>query len=708
MHRINYGAVSNDDYIRYQEDGLGDPYDRIWKPDTQKPILTTSAAVGTNIPDHPPARVLQTAYENSDSFNISFNLLPEKYYHFTQYFSEISTNVTMDGQRVFNFQVYIGGSLFGSELLDIYKNTSNTHDNPLYTYSVYPMYVGSATVVSFVFMKQNGSKFGPLISGLELFQIFDNDMSLGTDDDEVATLKNITGFFPSLDIWTGDPCLPFAYNWLTCTHDTRPYISKIFMNNKGLSGNIPKSFNSLKAITQLSLAENKLNGSIPDLSSLIHLEILDLHNNSLTGPIPDFLGGLPALTTLNLDNNNFSGQIPRNLLDKIATSGLKLSLDGNAYLCNEVSNQEFCTTNSSSNKKVNLGLIVGVAVGCAVLSLMIILCAVFCYKKVKSGPHNDNATPQPYIAQSDGSVFPKKSLLGNTNQAQEFSFHDIKLMTDDFKNEIGKGGFGSVYFGRLKTGKNVAVKVLSRNSKQGENEFLNEVELLSRVHHKNLVSLVGYCVEGELVLVYEYMGNGSLFESLKTKSPNLRLWKDRLRIAVDAAEGLDYLHRGCDPSIIHRDVKSSNILLGEQFEGKISDFGISKSRQYDSSTMTGNSQLYTVVQGSFGYLDPVYAETNIATHSIDVYAFGVVLLELVSGKPPMLQAETEMGEFLHIVKWAKPHIERGNLLSLIDPDLSDDRNDSSIWKAVDIALMGLSYDRKKRPTMSEIDELLQS
>ncbi|KAH7297424.1 hypothetical protein KP509_26G069200 [Ceratopteris richardii] len=658
-HRINYGAASNDEYIRYQSDGLGDPYDRIWEPDITEPILTTTANVGTNVFDHPPVRVMQRAYESSDFFNISFNLASGTSYHFTLYYSEISTNVTMDGERVFSLQVF-NGSDFGSAMLDLFKLANNTHNNVYITYSIYPMYIGSAGVANFAFTKQNGSRFGPIICGLELFQVFDNDMSLGTDDDEVATLKDIMSFFPSLDIWTGDPCLPYAYNWLTCTNDSRPYISTI-----------------------------------------------DLHNNSLTGPIPDFLGALPALTTLNLDNNNFSGQVPKNLLDKVARSELKLSFAGNAYLCNADSNQGFCTINSSSNKKSNLGLIVGVAVGCVLLALVIISSVALYCKKAKPRVPSDNTAPQQNTAKSD-SVFHNRSIVSKTNQAQEFTYQEIKSMTNDFRKEIGKGGFGPVYLGTLKNGKNVAVKVLSKDSGQGENEFLNEVELLSRVHHKNLVSLVGYCTEAELILVYEFMANGSLFDSLKGKGLNLTLWKDRLKIAADAAEGLDYLHRGCDPSIIHRDVKSSNILLSKDFEGKISDFGISKSRQYDTSTITGNSQLYTVVQGSFGYLDPAYAETNIATHSIDVYAFGIVLFELISGKPPMIQQATGMGEYIHIVKWAKPHIERGDLSSIVDPRLSDDLNVSSIWKVVDIALMCVDYDRKKRPTMNEVKLELQS
>ncbi|KAH7297461.1 hypothetical protein KP509_26G070700 [Ceratopteris richardii] len=273
-HRINYGAASDSDYIRYQGNDLGDPYDRIWKPDIQGPILTTNKTVATDVYDHPPARVLQTAFEMSDSFNISFPLPLGTSYHFTLYFSEISKEVKKDGQRVFSLQVLNGSSLFGSLVIDLYKLSNNTRNGAYIAYSIFPMYIGSAGPASFVFTKQKGSKFSPIIAGLELFQVFDKDMSLGTDNNEVATLKNITSSYPNLDIWTGDPCLPFEYNWLTCTNNSRPYISTISMNNQGLSGEIPESFKSFKALTRLSLAENKFNGSIPDLSSLVYLETL--------------------------------------------------------------------------------------------------------------------------------------------------------------------------------------------------------------------------------------------------------------------------------------------------------------------------------------------------------------------------------------------------------------------------------------------------
>ncbi|KAH7297445.1 hypothetical protein KP509_26G070200 [Ceratopteris richardii] len=266
-HRINYGAASNDEYIRYQSYGLGDPYDRIWEPNITQPIITTTVDIRTDDFDHPPARVMQTAYQSSDSFRISFSLPSGTSYHFTLYFSEISTNVTMDGERVFGLQILNGSQIFGSMTVDLFELYNNTRNKAYIIYAVSPMYIDTAGVASFVFMKQNGSRFGPIISGIELFQFFDNDMSLGTDDNEVETLKHITTFFPSLDIWTGDPCLPYAYNWLTCTNDSRPYISTIYMNNQGLTGKIPEEFKSFKALTQLSLAET----SSMDIFQTYHL-----------------------------------------------------------------------------------------------------------------------------------------------------------------------------------------------------------------------------------------------------------------------------------------------------------------------------------------------------------------------------------------------------------------------------------------------------
>eukprot|EP00250_Pteridium_aquilinum_P022388 c25365_g2_i6 orf=50-2548(+) len=610
MHRINYGAPSNDTVISYEQDGLGDSYDRVWQPDTRAPIISTSSTVATGSPDYAPAKVIQDAYQSDDSINLTFSLPPNHFYHYTLYFSELSANVTLPGQRVFQEQVFNGTkSLFAEETTDIFKFKHNTRFIMYELYAGIPVYVGIEGFISFIFTKQHDSIYGPLICGLEILQVSDHDMPLGIDDDEDATLINVTSPFSSLNSWSGDPCLPYAYNWLTCTKDMRPFISTISLSNKSLVGEIPTGLNNFKALVELSLDNNKLFGPIPNLGSLQDLQVLDLHGNNLSGNIPTFLGELPNLTTLNLDYNNFSGQIPSTLLAKASSNKLKFSIAGNPYICPANSTEHYCkaspppssnnngTTTGEEAKKSNGALVAGASVG-AIAALVVVGILVFCIVKHKKKTVDGVNEARNHPQESNSNI------LGRPNQANQFSFESIKTMTRNFETILGQGGFGPVYHGVLQNGENVAVKVLAKDSRQGEDEFLNEGKLLSRVHHKNLVNLVGYCTETQLVLVYEFMANGSLFEALKGKGARLVTWRDRLRIAMDAADGLDYLHRGCNPSIIHRDVKSSNILLNEKLEGKISDFGISKSKQHNTNTMAGGSQMFTAVQGTFGYLDP--------------------------------------------------------------------------------------------------------
>ncbi|KAH6556569.1 hypothetical protein KP509_1Z169900 [Ceratopteris richardii] len=292
--------------------------------------------------------------------------------------------------------------------------------------------------------------------------------------------------------------------------------------------------------------------------------------------------------------------------------------------------------------------------------------------------------------------------------ARKFSYKEIKFITRNFENVIGRGAFGLVYEGELRNGLKVAVKKLSKSSTQGKKEFVNEVQFLSRVHHTNLVRLLGYCDESELVLVYEYMVNGSLACCLHGGGVHLRVWKDRLRVAAGAAEGLEYLHRGCDPPIIHRDIKSSNILLNQNFTAKISDFGISKSRKSQALAMTDSSDTVTIVRGTPCYLDPLYEETQVADASVDAYAFGVLLFELVTGRRPIIDGMSGNVRPIHIVQWAKPYIERNQLEGILDPRMCQVVNISSAWKVMEIALMCVDINKNMRPTMGEVRKELES
>ncbi|KAH7565683.1 hypothetical protein JRO89_XS09G0246000 [Xanthoceras sorbifolium] len=268
-------------------------------------------------------------------------------------------------------------------------------------------------------------------------------------------------------------------------------------------------------------------------------------------------------------------------------------------------------------------------------------------------------------------------------------------ITKDFEKVLGKGGFGTVYHGWLDDIQ-VAVKTLSSSSGQGYKEFHAEVKLLMIVYHRNLTSLVGYCIEGtNMALIYEYMSNGTLQQYLSGKNAHILSWEDRMRIAVDAAQGLEYLHSGCKPPIVHRDVKSANILLNEKLQAKIADFGLSRIFANESGT-----HISTVVAGTPGYLDPEYYISNWLNEKSDVYSFGVVLLEIITGRPVIIKCTDD--EVVHVSQWVSSMLAEGDIKSIIDPSLSGDFDNNSGWKVVELALACAFHSSSERPTMTEV------
>ncbi|THG14251.1 hypothetical protein TEA_009234 [Camellia sinensis var. sinensis] len=280
--------------------------------------------------------------------------------------------------------------------------------------------------------------------------------------------------------------------------------------------------------------------------------------------------------------------------------------------------------------------------------------------------------------------------------ARCFSFEELKKYTNTFSdaNCIGVGGYGKVYRGTLPSEQLVAIKRAKQGSTQGDLEFKSELELLSRVHHKNVVSLVGFCFEqDEQMLVYEYIANGTLKESLSGKS-GLRLdWMRRLRIALGAARGLQYLHELANPPIIHRDIKSNNILLDEYLNAKVSDFGLSKSIGDPE-----NCHITTQIKGTMGYLDPEYCMTQQLTEKSDVYGFGVLMIELITAKQPI-----EKGKY--IVREVRQKIDETkdlyDLHEIIDPNILGTAL-KGLEKFVDLAMRCVEEEGAARPTMGEV------
>ncbi|KAF2567950.1 hypothetical protein F2Q68_00026112 [Brassica cretica] len=241
----------------------------------------------------------------------------------------------------------------------------------------------------------------------------------------------------------------------------------------------------------------------------------------------------------------------------------------------------------------------------------------------------------------------------------------------------------------------VAVKVLSQSSSQGYKQFKAEVELLMRVHHINLVSLAGYCDERDhLALVYEYMANRDLKEHLSGKESSSFLdWPSRLRIAAETALGLNYLHTGCKPPMYHRDVKSTNVLLNEDFQAKLGDFGLSRSFPIGSET-----HVSTVVVGTPGFLDPKYYQTHRLSEKSDVYSFGIVLLEIITNQLVIDQTR----EKPHIAEWVRFLLTSGDIESVMDPNLKGDYGSDSAWKVLELAMSCSRLSSAERPNMAQV------
>ncbi|KAL6006234.1 Proline-rich receptor-like protein kinase perk1 [Asimina triloba] len=309
-----------------------------------------------------------------------------------------------------------------------------------------------------------------------------------------------------------------------------------------------------------------------------------------------------------------------------------------------------------------------------------------------SGPETPLPPPSPGIA------------LGFSKST--FTYEELALATDGFSdaNLLGQGGFGYVHRGVLSNGREVAVKQLKSGSGQGEREFQAEVEIISRVHHKHLVSLVGYCIAGnQRMLVYEFVPNNTLEFHLHGRGRPTMEWPARLKIALGAAKGLAYLHEDCHPKIIHRDIKSSNILLDFKFEAKVADFGLAK------FTSDNNTHVSTRVMGTFGYLAPEYASSGKLTDKSDVFSFGVMLLELITRRRPFDSTQTFMEDSL--VDWARPLLTRAledhNYDGLVDPRLQGQFNVNEMAQMIASAAACIRHSARRRPRMSQVVRALE-
>ncbi|XP_010262232.1 PREDICTED: proline-rich receptor-like protein kinase PERK8 [Nelumbo nucifera] len=395
------------------------------------------------------------------------------------------------------------------------------------------------------------------------------------------------------------------------------------------------------------------------------------------------------------------------------------------------SNENITANNTSNNGGHRTGAVAAISVVTGLVVLALIGMAIWRVRKQKKKGVRYNGgyvmpSPAPSSQKSDASFIKAHSSAlrvgsgsssdfiyspsepgGLGNSKSWFTYAELVEATNGFsaQNLLGEGGFGCVYKGCLTDGREVAVKQLKIGGAQGEREFRAEVEIISRVHHRHLVSLVGYCIsESQRLLVYDYVPNKTLHYHLHGEGRPIMDWATRIKVAAGAARGIAYLHEDCHPRIIHRDIKSSNILLDNNFEARVSDFGLAK------LALDTYTHVTTRVMGTFGYMAPEYASSGKLTEKSDMYSFGVVLLELITGRKPV-DASQPLGDE-SLVEWARPlltqALDNEEFEELIDPRLGKNYVGNEMFRMIEAAAACVRHSAAKRPRMGQVIRALDT
>ncbi|XP_061363667.1 receptor-like protein kinase HSL1 [Gastrolobium bilobum] len=529
---------------------------------------------------------------------------------------------------------------------------------------------------------------------LYYLELVENSLS-GPVSNAISGAYNLSSLLISRNKFSGS--IPDAIGSLNC-------LEQFDASHNSLTGRIPTSVVKLRQLDRLILSDNKLSGEIPGgIGNMTMLNELDLANNGLDGNIPRELGTLKVLNYLDLSGNAFSGEIP-NELANLKLNLLNLSNNflsgpiphiydnanyrdsfvGNPDLCGELRGLCRSSDESKNSKYARSFWLIFVFAG-----IVLIIGVVWFYFKFRN----------------------LKKMKTVLNMSKWMSFHKLgfsefeilKFLSED--NVIGSGSSGKVYKVGLSNGEVVAVKKLwgadkmqNRSVDTEKDGFEIEVETLGKIRHKNIVRLLCCCKSGDSkLLVYEYMPNGSLADLLHYRKKSLLDWPTRYKIAIDAAEGLCYLHHDCVPPIVHRDVKSSNILLDGEFGAKVADFGVAKIVKGVSQ----GEESMSVIAGSYGYIAPEYAYTVRVNEKSDIYSFGVVILELVTGRPPL---DPEYGEN-DLVKWVYLTLDEKGQDQVIDPTL-DLKYGEEINKVLSLGLLCTSPLPINRPSMRRVVKML--
>lgn len=492
-----------------------------------------------------------------------------------------------------------------------------------------------------------------------------------------------------------DPNFMYLLRFHWCDSEmTRPNqrVFDIFINNKTAAAEV-----DLYALTQSTATPTKKDYVVQINNNTDSQLWVALHPTDKTKPefADVLLNGLEIFKLSDKSKSNLAGPNPTisDLMKKYQEAHMAPKAFENPYKL------------SGASFKV---LITGAAGGVAAIGVAAAI-LLFTYSRKRRNPKGDAFTtwlPISWNSNSTTTPSPGHSSRGGTtsistdaaSNCRYFSLTEIKNATKNFdeSNVIGVGGFGKVYKGVVDGNTKVAIKRSNPSSEQGVNEFQTEIEMLSRLRHRHLVSLIGFCEDnGEMILVYDYMGNGTLREHLYKGNKIILSWKQRLEICIGAARGLHYLHTGAKYTIIHRDVKTTNILVDDKWVAKVSDFGLSK-----TGPNMNQGHVSTVVKGSFGYLDPEYFRRQQLTEKSDVYSFGVVLFEVLSARPALNPSLPK--EQVSLADWALRCARNNTLEEIVDPQLKGKISADCLKKFTDTAEKCLSDHGVDRPSMGDV------
>ncbi|XP_059670247.1 probable inactive receptor kinase At1g27190 [Cornus florida] len=563
-------------------------------------------------------------------------------------------------------------------------------------------------------------------------------------DDDVKCLQGVKSSLTDpqgkLDYWTfSNNSVAFLckYVGVACWNDRENRLFGLELRDMNLGGEIPESLHYCHSLQVLDLSSNDLTGSIPAqiCTWLPYLVTLDLSNNNLTGSIPVDLGNCSYMNNLILSNNKLSGTIPYQLsslgrLKKFSVA--KNDLSGTIPMnFDDFDSADFAGNNGLCGRPLggcgaglsnkNLAIIIAAGgVGAAVWMFLGFGLWRWYFKKLdwrsKSGYWIDDMdwrSNSDYGIESDDDDWIQKLRAHKLVQVSLFQKPLVKLKlghlmaaTNNFsaKYFIGSTKTGTTYKAVLKDGSELAIKRLNA-CKLSEKKFRSEMNRLGQLRHPNLAPVLGFCVvEEEKLLVYKHMSNGTLYSVLNGNEIVLD-WADRFRIGLGAARGLAWLHHGCQPPILHQYISSSVILLDEDFDARIVDFGLARLR---SSSDSNGSSFVNGDFGEYGYVAPEYSSTGVASLKGDVYGFGVVLLELATGQKPHKVCDTKEEFYGNLVDWVNQLSSSGQIKDVIDKDLCGRGHDEEIVRFLRIACNCVVSRPKERWPMYQVYESLQS